>query len=88
MTTSRRNRMRPFEFLALALLVGVFTGLIVLISTRDLTVSFVWLGVAFIVMLVTSATVVLVFRPHADLAREAADQTEGTSDTTPSSTES
>jgi NADH:ubiquinone oxidoreductase subunit 3 (subunit A) len=33
-------------------------------STRNLTVSAIWTGVAFIVMLVASATVVLMIRPR------------------------
>lgn len=63
MTVRRRDRMRPFEFVGLALVVGIFTGLTVLISTRDVPLAFIWLGVAFIVMLVTSATIVLMVRP-------------------------
>ena len=66
MTTSRRDRMRPFELVGLALIVGIFTGLVVLMSTRDLTVSAVWLGVGFIAMLVISATVVLMIKPRKD----------------------
>jgi TRAP-type uncharacterized transport system fused permease subunit len=64
MTTSRRDRMRPFELIGLAVIVGIFTGIIVLMSTRNLTVSAIWTGVAFIVMVVTSATVVLMIRPR------------------------
>ena len=66
MTTSRRDRMRPFELVGVALIVGMFIGLVVLMSTRDLTVSAVWLGVGFIAMLVISATVVLMIKPRKD----------------------
>ncbi len=66
MTTSRRDRMRPFELVGVALIVGIFIGLVVLMSTRDLTVSAVWLGVGFIAMLVISATVVLMIKPRKD----------------------
>ena len=69
MTTSRRDRMRPFELVGVALIVGIFIGLVVLMSTRDLTVSAIWLGVGFIAMLVISATVVLMIKPRkAELA--------------------
>lgn len=66
MTVSRRDRMRPFELIGLALIVGIFTGLVVLMSARDLTVAAVWLGVGFIGMLVISATVVLMMKPRKD----------------------
>jgi bacteriorhodopsin len=58
--------MRPFELVGVALIVGIFIGLVVLMSTRDLTVSAVWLGVSFIAMLVISATVVLMIKPRKD----------------------
>ena len=64
MTASRRDRMRPFELIGVALIVGIFIGLVVLMSTRDLTVSAIWLGVGFIGMLVISATVVLMIKPR------------------------
>ena len=64
MTASRRDRMRPFELIGLAVIVGIFTGIVVLMSTRNWTVSAIWTGVAFIVMLVASATVVLMIRPR------------------------
>ena len=64
MTSSRRDRMRPFEVIGLAAIVGAFTGIIVLVSTRNLTVAAIWLGVAFIAMLVMSATIVLMIQPR------------------------
>ena len=64
MTASRRDRMRPFEVIGLAVIVGVFTAIVVILSTRDLTLAAIWLGVAFIAMLVLSATVVLMIQPR------------------------
>jgi len=64
MTASRRDRMRPFEVIGLAVIVAVFTGIVVILSTRDLTLAAIWLGVAFITMLVLSATVVLMIQPR------------------------
>ena len=64
MTSSRRDRMRPFEVIGLAVIVGAFTGVIVLVSTRNLTLAAIWLGVAFIAMLVLSATIVLMIQPR------------------------
>jgi len=66
MTASRRDRMRPFELIGLAVIVGVFIGVVALMSTRDLTVSAIWLGVGFIAMLVISATMVLMIKPRKD----------------------
>jgi hypothetical protein len=78
--------MRPFEFIGLALIVGIFVGLVVLISTRDLTVSAIWLGVGFIGMLVISATVVLMIKPRknelADIEELDSEQKPRTSGTT------
>jgi len=64
MTASRKDRMRPFEVIGLAVIVGVFTGIVVILSTRNLTLAAIWLGVAFIAMLVLSATVVLMIQPR------------------------
>ena len=64
MTSSRRDRMRPFEVIGLAVIVGVFTGIIALVATRNLTLAAIWLGVAFIAMLVLSATILLMIQPR------------------------
>ena len=64
MTASRRDRMRPFEVIGLAVIVGVFSGIVVILSTRNLTLAAIWMGVAFIAMLVLSATVVLMIQPR------------------------
>ena len=63
MTASRRDRMRPFEVIGLAVIVAVFTGIVVISTTRNITLAAIWLGVAFIAMLVVSATVVLMIQP-------------------------
>jgi len=70
MTSSRRDRMRPFEVIGLAVIVGAFTGIIAPVSTRNLTLAAIWLGVAFIAMLVLSATILLMIQPR---KRELAD---------------
>ena len=62
----RRKTMRPLEFIVLAFVVGIFTGLIVLLSSRDVGMAVTWLGIAFIVMLVVSATLVLMVKPSSD----------------------
>lgn len=60
---SRRDRTRPLELLGLSGALAVFTGLVVLISTRDILLSVIFLGIAFIVALVVLAMLALAVRP-------------------------
>jgi hypothetical protein len=45
---------------------AVFTGLIVLMSTRDIVLSLIFTGIAFVVVLVVLAMLVLAVRPDGD----------------------
>jgi hypothetical protein len=45
---------------------AVFTGLIALMSTRDIILSLIFLGVAFVVVLVVLAMLVLAVRPDGE----------------------
>ena len=63
---SRRDRLRPAEFVGLSALVGVFVGLVVLVTTRIPTAALIWAGVAFIVSLVSIAMFVLALKPKQD----------------------
>lgn len=45
---------------------AVFTGLIALMSTRDVILSLIFLGVAFVVVLVVLAMLVLAVRPDGE----------------------
>lgn len=58
-----RERTRPAELLGLSGVLGVFTGLIVLMSTRDALVALIFAAVAFIVGLVGIAMLALAVRP-------------------------
>jgi len=62
---TRRDRFLPVELLLISGGLGFFTGLIVLMSTRDLLLSAVFFGVAFIVALVLVALFALAFKPNA-----------------------
>lgn len=62
---TRRDRFLPAELLLISGGLGIFTGLIVLMSTRDLLLSAVFFGVAFIVALVLVALFALAFKPNA-----------------------
>lgn len=61
---SRRDRFKPAELVSLSLVIALFGGLVVLLSTRDLVLSIVFFGVIFIVTLVTIALLVLAIKPN------------------------
>lgn len=60
---SLRDRLRPLELLGLSAVVAVFTGLIVLLSTRSAEISIIFGGIAFIVSLVVFAMLALTAAP-------------------------
>jgi hypothetical protein len=45
---------------------AIFTGLIVLMSTRDIVLSLIFVGIVFILVLVVLAMLVLAVRPDGD----------------------
>lgn len=59
----RRARTRPAELLALSGGLALFTGLVVFMSTRDLLLALIFLGVAFITALVVFAMIALAVSP-------------------------
>ncbi|MEY4102130.1 MAG: hypothetical protein RIR88_264 [Actinomycetota bacterium] len=63
-TASKRDRLKPLELITIAAVVGLFTGGIVLLSSRDLTLTAIWFGIAFIVALVVLAMFVLAAKPN------------------------
>lgn len=63
---SRRDRTRPAELLGISVVLAVFAGLVVLMSTRDLALSAIFFGVAFIVSLVVLAMLALAVTPTGD----------------------
>jgi undecaprenyl pyrophosphate phosphatase UppP len=60
---SRRDRLRPFEYVVISAVIAVFIGLVVLLSTRELTLALVFVGIAFIVSLVVIAMLALAVKP-------------------------
>lgn len=60
---SRREILKPIELLVFAAVAGIFAGVIVLMSTRDMTLSLIFFGVAFIVTLVGIAMFALSVKP-------------------------
>jgi uncharacterized membrane protein HdeD (DUF308 family) len=60
---SRRDRLRPLEFILISAVIAVFVGLVVLFSTRQATLALIFFGVAFIVSLVGVAMLSLAVKP-------------------------
>ena len=63
---SRRERTRPVELIGLSAIFGVFVGLVVLMSTREVVLALIFAGLAFIVSLVGLAMLSLAVRPDKD----------------------
>jgi hypothetical protein len=60
---ARRDRLRPVELILASAGLGVFTGLIVFMGTREWVVAAIFFGVVFIVSLVVVAMLALAFTP-------------------------
>jgi len=56
---NRRDRTRPAELLGLSGVLAIFVGLISFMATRDIILAIIALGVTFILVLVTLATLAL-----------------------------
>ncbi len=74
---SRKDRLRPLEFIVLSAIVAVFVGLVVLFSTREPILALVFAGVAFIVTLVTIAMLSLAVGPTPEEKQDLSDQDHG-----------
>lgn len=61
-----RDVMKPAEFIGLSVAMGLFAGLTVLLSTRQVILSLIFFGVAFIAALVVLALFALEFNPEKD----------------------
>ncbi len=61
---SRRDRLRPLELVGLSFVLALFAGLVVLMSTRNLEVAGIALGIAFIGSLVGLAMLTLATKPN------------------------
>lgn len=65
-TPSRRDRFRPLELLGFSGVVAIFVGLIVLMSTRQANLTFIFGGISFIVTLMTLAMLSLTSKPSGE----------------------
>jgi cyanate permease len=59
MTAGRRQRLRPIELVVMAAIVAAFVGVVVLITTRDLSLASIFTGIAFIGALLLLAMLAL-----------------------------
>jgi uncharacterized membrane protein HdeD (DUF308 family) len=60
---SFRDRTKPVELLVISAVLGIFAGLVVLMSTREIVLALIFLGIAFIVSLVVLAMLALAVAP-------------------------
>lgn len=63
-TPTLRDRTKPLEIIIVSAVLGVFTGLVVLMSSRDIILSSISAGIVFIVCLVAMAMFVLAIKPN------------------------
>lgn len=59
-----RDKLKPVELVIVSAVIGFFTGLIVMMTSRDLILAAISFGLAFIVCLVVMAMFVLAIRPN------------------------
>ena len=67
---SRRDVLRPIEYVAGAAIAAIFTGLVVTVTARDITLGLIIAGIAFIVVLVTLALLSMAIKPNAEETAE------------------
>ena len=71
---SRKDRTRPVELLVLSGILGLFAGLVVFMSTREIILALIFLGIAFIVSLVVLAMLSLAVQPTGEEKIDLAEQ--------------
>jgi hypothetical protein len=62
-TPSRKDVMRPYEYLAIAAGIALFSGIVMFATTRDLVIAGVGLGIIFIITLMSLALLALAMKP-------------------------
>ena len=67
---SRRDLLRPVEYVGGAAIAAIFTGVITLIVTRDWTLALIGAGGVFIVVLVVLALLAMAVKPDASESAE------------------
>nr|WP_168626854.1 MULTISPECIES: ABC transporter ATP-binding protein [unclassified Cryobacterium] len=59
-----RDRLRPLELLGFSGAIALFTGIVILFSTRNWTIALIGLGVAFIAAILVIALLALSEKPN------------------------
>ena len=67
---SRRDMLRPIEYVGGAAIAAVFTGFVLLLTTRDLTLALIIAGIAFIAVLMVLALLAMTMKPNAEETAE------------------
>lgn len=62
---SRSDRLKPAELVGISGVMGLFVGLTILLTTREVVLSLIALGITFIIALVVIAMLVLGMKPNA-----------------------
>lgn len=65
-TPSLRDRLRPLELLSISGVIGAFTGLVILFTTREWWLAGIGFGVAFILSVMMIALLALSAKPNAE----------------------
>ena len=67
---SRRDVLRPVEYVGGAAIAAIFTGVVTLVVTRDLTLALIGTGGVFIIVLVALALFAMAIKPDASESAE------------------
>jgi hypothetical protein len=67
---SRRDVLRPAEYVGGAAIAAIFTGGVVLVTTREFDLALIIAGIAFIVVLVVLALLSMAVKPNAEETAE------------------
>lgn len=60
---TRRQKLKPFEYLAFAGGAGIFIGLVAFVTVRDTPLALISGGIGFIATLLLTATMMLTIKP-------------------------
>lgn len=75
---SRSERLRPAELVGFSGVLALVVGLVVLMSTRDIALSVISLGITFIVVLIAVAMFTLNMKPNDAEKTDLDEQNHGT----------
>lgn len=77
-TPTLREKLKPIELVIVSAVIGFFTGLIVMMTSRDLIFAAISFGLAFIVCLVVMAMFVLAIKPNKNELLDIQEQNDNT----------